>query len=100
MGKAIQHPPALCQPGHGQAVVFLIQEKAGLLTVFHVHGVENTVFADLRDRAFRRVLAGQREPSLVLFQALQGADGHVVALKQAVHGLAVLLQHLHQQEEQ
>ena len=100
VGKAVQHPLAPGQPGHRQAVVFLVQEKAGLLPVFHIHPVAHTIFADFGDGALRQGLSLQREPALVLLQALQGADGHIVALKEACDLLPVLLQHPDQEGEE
>ena len=47
MGKAVQYPGILAQPLDGQAVVFLVQEEAGLLTVLHIHLIAHAVFHDL-----------------------------------------------------
>ena len=100
MGEAVQHPAAFGKPGHRQAVIFLVQEKAGFLPVFHVHAVNDAVFADFRDCAVRGRLPGKREPALVLLHALQGTDGHVVSLVYAPDLLPVLPEHLNQQRKQ
>ena len=98
MGKAVQHPASPCQPGNGQSVILLVQEKTGFLAVFHVYPVKNSIFADLRDGIWEGFT--EIEPALVLLQALQLPDGHVVALKNAADRFAVLAQRLHQQGEQ
>ena len=48
MGKAVEHTAAGSQARDGLAVVFLVEEEAGLLAVFDVDLVENTVFTDFR----------------------------------------------------
>ena len=100
VGEAVQHRPPLSQPGHRLAVVLLVQEKAGLLAVFHVHGVPHAVFHDLRQGRGRGLLAGQGEPALVLLQSLLFPQLHVVALVDAGDGLAVGAQHLYQHGQQ
>ena len=46
MGKAVQHPGILTELLNGQTVILLIQEKACLLTVLHIHQIADTVFHD------------------------------------------------------
>ena len=81
-------------------IIFLVKEKAGLLAVFKVHMVIYAVFADLGLGGFRVALAGQGKPALVLLQPLLGAQGFIVALVDAVNGLAVRPQHLSQKREE
>ena len=95
MREAVEHALAPGEPRHSEAIVFLIEEKAGFLPVFHVHGIENSVFADLGPRA-----AAAAEPALALFEALQRADRHVVSLVDAADLLPVGGQDLQQQREQ
>ena len=95
MREAVEHPAAARKLGHRKAIVFLIQEKAGFLPVFHVHGIKNAVFADLHGRA-----AAAAEPALALRQPLQRADGHVVSLIDTADLLPVLGEQLQQQREE
>ena len=46
MGKAVQNVRSPADLMDGPAVVLLVQEKAGLLAVFHVHDVADAVFRD------------------------------------------------------
>ena len=46
MGKAVQHPGILTELLNGQTVILLIQEKACLLTVLHIHQIADIVFHD------------------------------------------------------
>ena len=78
----------MCQSFHRLAVVFLIQEEAGLLTVFHIHPVADAVFGHLRDRLCRRGQVGQGVPALHLLHPLQLSDGHIVPLVDASDVLA------------
>ena len=100
MGEAVQHRPALRQPGNRQPVVFLVQKEAGLLPVLKVHGVGDAVLCDIHRCLRRRRLAGQGIPALVLLHALQLPDGHVVALVDAPDVLTVLPQHAGKQGKQ
>ena len=84
----------------GKAVELLVEEKARLLPVFNVHAVVDTVFADLGDRALRRLLIREGEPALALRQPLFFAQGHIVALEKAVDLFAVLLQNLDNKGEE
>ena len=99
MGKAVQYPAALGKTCHRPAVVFLIEEKAGLLPVFHIDRIIDAVFADLGDGALRRCLTGKRIPASPLLQPFETADGSVVALKDAGDALPVFTQHLNEQRE-
>ena len=100
VGKAVQHPLAPGQLGHLAAVVLLVQEEAGLLAVFKVHPVAHAILADFRPGLLGGLEPLQGEPALVLLQTLPGAEGHVVALKDALDVLAVLAQHVHQDGEE
>ena len=97
MGKAVQHPLSLRQPGHCQPVVLLVQEKTGLLAVFHVHPVINSVFTDFGDGI--RSFLSQRKPALVLFQTFQRSDRHIVSLIDAANLLAIGPENLHKQRK-
>ena len=47
MRKAVEHATPAGDVGHGAAVVFLVEEEAGLLAVLEINVVKNAVFADL-----------------------------------------------------
>ena len=47
MGEAVQHLFAFADPLHGKAVVFLVQEESGLLTIYHIDHIVHTIFRDL-----------------------------------------------------
>ena len=47
VGEAVQHFGAPADAVDGAPVLLLIQEKAGLLTVFHIHDIYHAVFGDL-----------------------------------------------------
>ena len=47
MGEAVQHLFAFADPLHGKAVVFLVQEESGLLTVYHIDHIVHTILHDL-----------------------------------------------------
>ena len=100
VGEAVQHPAAFGETRHSQAVELLIQEKAGLLAVFHVYLIGDPVFADLRQGRIRDRQARQGIPALALLQPLQLPDGQVVALIEPADALPVLLQHLRQKGKQ
>lgn len=86
--------------GHGAAVVFLVEEEAGLLAVLEINVVKNAVFADLGLGGSGVGLAGQLEPALVLRQPFLGAQSLIVPLVDAVDGLAVGPQHFCQKGEE
>ena len=100
MGKAVQHSVPGSNAGHSPAVVFLVEEKAGFLAVLKIDVVEHAVLADLSLGAVGVRLAGQVKPALVLCQALLGPQSLVVALVDALNGLAVSAQDLHQQGQE
>ena len=97
MGKAVEHTAAGSQARDGLAVVFLVEEEAGLLAVFDVDLVENTVFTDFRKAGAEKarrlriaaVFGGQRIPAFVLGKPFKLADGDVVALVNPPDFLAV-----------
>ena len=101
MGEAIQHMLAGTDPGHGQPVVLLVQEKAGLLSVHHVHMVAQAVFGDDGHQVgLRQGAAGNGRDALAFGHALQFPDLHIVALVDALHVLAHFPQDLQEQGEQ
>ena len=100
MGEAVQHRLSAGQVGNCPAIVLLIQEKAGLLAVLHVHQVLHTVFHDLRYRRLGRLFAGQGIPALALRKALFFPQGHIVAQKDAPDGKAILPQQPDQRRQQ
>ena len=92
VGEAVQHRFAPGQPGHRLAVVLLVQEEAGFLAVFKVHGIADAVFHDVRAGEVRQRLSGQGIPALALGHALLVPQGSVVALIYPGDVLAVLPQ--------
>ena len=100
MGKAVQHGVPGGNAGHGPAVIFLVQEEAGLLAVFKIDVVIHAVLADLCLGGVGVGLTGQLEPALVLLQPLLGAEGFVIPLIDAVNGLAVGPQDFRQDGEE
>ena len=100
VSKAVQHRVPRRNAGHGAAIVLLVEEEAGLLAVLKIDVVENAVLADLGLGGGRVRFAGQLKPALVLLQPLFGAQGFVVALIDAVDGLAVGPQHFCQDREE
>ena len=53
MGETVQHFFAFAEALHSQTVVFLVQEEAGLLPVFHIHQIAHAVFQNLYFRVKR-----------------------------------------------
>ena len=100
MGEAVEHAATAGKARDREAVILLVEEKAGLLAVLHVHAVIDAVLADLRHGARGHVPALEREPALPLLHTLKGADGRVVALENAVDHNAVLGENLDEQREQ
>ena len=47
MGKAVKHFHIFTQFLYRQTVIFLIQEKSSLLSVFDIHQIAHSVFRDL-----------------------------------------------------
>ena len=91
MGEAVQHPLAGAEALHCQPVVFLVQEKAGLLSILYIHHVLDPVFHDLYLR-----VKGVSDKALVPLHAFLEADLGVAALVDAPDGDAVLRQHFFQ----
>ena len=100
MGEAVQHGFSRCQTAHRPAVVLLVQEKAGFLTVFYVNQIFDAVFHDLHHRTVRGRFAGEGIPALALRQTLLRPEGHIIPQKYAPDGLAVLTENVHQSGEQ
>ena len=88
-----QYRPALGQPCHRPAVVFLIQEKSGFLPVYKVHPVADAVFHNIRPCEIGLGFSGQGEPALALCQPLLFPQGYIVAQVDAGNVLPVPAQH-------
>ena len=89
VGKAVQHGVTCSKACHRPAVVLLIKEEAGLLAVLEVHMIVNSVLTDLGLGACRVSLTGQLKPAFVLLKTFLCAQSLIVALVDAVDGLAV-----------
>ena len=112
MREAVKHVLPRGKLGHRAAVVFLVQEKARLLTVLVAHAVFHdlrgggTEILSARRAGSQRVetclaafICRAREPPRRQLKAFQLAGCHVVALVQAADGNAVLGEHLEQHRE-
>ena len=91
MGKAVQHPLAAAQLRHRLAVVFLVEEEAGLLPVFKIYRIGDAVLGDGGRGGIGKRPVGQWVKALVLLHPLQLADSHVVALIDAAERLSQLV---------
>ena len=100
VGEAVQNGFSRRQTAHRPPVVLLIQEKAGFLTVFHVHQILDPVFHDLHHRAVRGCFAGEGIPALALRKTFLCPESHVVPQEYAPDGLAVPPENIHQSREQ
>ena len=100
MGEAVQHRPSLRQPPHCPAVVFLVQEKAGFLSVFYIYQIFYAVLYNLRYRRIRRGLPRQGKPFLVLLQSLLLPEGDIIPLEDAPNSLPVLPKNPDQKRQQ
>ena len=74
---------------HRPTVVLLIKEETGLLPILEVHMIVNAVLADLGLGVCRVSLTGQLKPAFVLLKTFLCAQSLIVALVDAVDGLAV-----------
>ena len=97
MREAVEHPSALSQPAHRKAVIFLVEEEAGFLPVFHVDTVINSVFANLGHGALGVLVP---VPALELRKTLKRADGNVITLEDAGYLLTVCAKNLKQNVKQ
>ena len=89
VGKTVQYGVACGKACHSPAVVLLVKEEAGLLPILEVHMVVNAVLADLGLGACRMSLTGQLKPAFVLLKTFLGSQSLIVALVDAIDGLAV-----------
>ena len=97
MREAVEHRAACRQLRCGEAVVFLIEEEAGLLAVHEIDAVGDAVLADLGLRHRRRGIEAVAEvEAAALLHALQRADVHIVALIDGAHRHAHFGEHAHE----
>ena len=87
MSEAVQDPGTSAEAVDGPAVVFLVQEKAGLLTVFHVHDIADAVLDDLHFG-----VEGFCEKALLTGHSLELAHFGIAALIDSPHRDAVFAQ--------
>ena len=78
--KAVEHAPPMGQPPRRGAVIFLVEEIAGLLAVYVVHVEIDAVFADLRVAGGIYIQSGCGIRPLAAGHALLFADERFVAL--------------------
>ena len=91
MGKAVQHRLILTERCRRPPVVFLIQEKSGLLAFLYVHIIAHTIFL-----YFHLGIECRADKALHPLHALLGTHLGVAALIDAPDGDAVLRQHFDQ----
>ena len=68
MCAAIQYRPSLRNRPDRTAVIFLIEKESGLLSVFDIDFIENSIFINFRDRGIRNRKADIC-PAFILGQA-------------------------------
>ena len=95
MGEAVQDAGARAEPGDGAPVFLLIQEKAGLLAVFHIDDIADAIFRD-RDPG----VEGLSDKALKARQTLFFTDLGVAPLIDPPDHDPILRQDLHQGGEQ
>lgn len=84
--------------GYRFPVELLVQEKAGLLAVFHIHVIGDAVFRDGGSGGAVPLPSGEK--ALVLLQPLPLPQGNIVALVDSPDILPILPQNLAKQGEQ
>ena len=97
VSKAVEDMLALGNFGYGLTIIFLVQEEAGFLAIFHIHSVLDAIFHDFCSYL---AMIGQKrrlKPLLTLLHALKQANLHIIALEKATDILAHLLQNLDEQ---
>ena len=89
MGKAVQYLFVGAESVNCLSVVFLVQEKSGLLSVFHIHDVTDTIFCDFN-------LCGERvaDEAFEAFHAFLQAYLCIAALIDTTDHDTILCQHL------
>ena len=95
--EAVQHAPVFCQRADCRAVIFLVQEEPGLLSLDIVHGIADAVFGD----GYQPGGVGQQPvpvpEALGKFHALQLPNRRLVAL---IEHMNLLSERLAQQGKQ
>ena len=89
MGAGVEHRLPFSQRPQGAAVVFLIEEEAGLLSLLDIDPIADAVFCDFKFCGFREGFA-EIKPSPSLFQAFFFPQLRFIALIDAFDGDAVL----------
>ena len=96
VSAAVNHVLALGNGGCGTSVIFLVKEKAGFLTVFHVNIVLYAVFGNDGDGGY---IVLSEIPALFLCHALKGAYIYVISQIDAVNFAAVISENIQQSGE-
>ena len=92
VSKAIQHCFALRQLADGKTVIFLVEEKASLLSVNEIYRIDDAVFGDIHSGDIGGGFAVGDIPALALGYALLFPDGHIVTLEDTHNILPILTQ--------
>lgn len=91
MRKTIEKCFAAGKPRDFSAIVFLIEEKSRLLSVFKIDGVADAVFCDLGLCGLRMRVAAELCPALVFREPLERTDCHIVAFINTVYFFSKLV---------
>ena len=97
MGKAVQHPLALCNLSYCKAVVLLVKKKACFLPVYIVHGIFYPVFSNFSHAAKVCPQSLSAVKALVLLHTFEKSDFHVVSLVNCGNLLAHFRHYFYQQ---
>ena len=90
MRKAVEKRFAAGKPRDFSAIVFLIEKKSRLLSVFKIDGVADAVFRDLSLCGLRMRAAAELRPALVFREPLERTDCRIVAFINTVDFLPKL----------
>ena len=94
VGEAVENALAPCDFGNGEAVVFLVKEKSGFLSVFKIHGIFYSVFDYFRFGEIRVLNPLKRIPALVFGKSLKASYGNVVTFVNSAYFLSVVGKYL------
>ena len=97
VGETVQNMLTLGNFGHCLTIIFLVQEEARLLAIFHINSVFNAIFHNFRGHG--AMIRQQRcgKPRLALLHTFQKANFYIIALEKATNVFAHLLQNFDEQ---
>ena len=97
VGKAIQNLFAFSDFSNSLAVILLVKEEAGLLSVFYINGVTNTVFVDFSSSRAFRVKQVRFKETFIFIHTFKTTNLNIVAFIQATNILSQLTHNLNEQ---